>query len=103
MARYLVFTDAASTDHVLRNKITKYLEERRFSVWHWLQDVWLLGNVPAALTPFELRRQLTEAVAPLRYIFVVRMQKGNFSAAVPKEGIPWLIENWKASTEPPND
>lgn len=49
MKRMIIAAERATAEQ--SNAITIHLRAKGWHFWHWLEDVWLLAEVPAEVTP----------------------------------------------------
>jgi len=100
--RFIICTNSAvgpayganATD---RNKITSYFEAKKWDVWHWFEDVWLVVNPSdQAMQTNALRDELQALFAPLqRHLLVIEIgNPAHYSGWGPKDGWPWMQEKW---------
>ncbi len=59
--RAIIVTNSAVFNHERRNLITEYLNKKCWEVWHWMEDLWLVANLPDETTPTILTRELDPA------------------------------------------
>jgi hypothetical protein len=44
MSKFIVTLDVGTRDQ--RNTVTDLFRKKEWRIWHWMEDVWLLAQVP---------------------------------------------------------
>jgi len=95
MNRFIVVLDVASREQ--RNAVTALFQSLSWPVWHHMEDVWLLANVPINITP----RAISESIEKLTIVgkhrvMVVRIPEGfsPYWGHASGDGWKWMTEFW---------
>jgi hypothetical protein len=94
--RLIIATDSAVTDIATKNAITAFLEAKRWSVWHWYEDLWLIDNAPEQINLVALRVEITKAIPTLKHLLILSAEGPmDHAGMVPANGVAWFTESWK--------
>lgn len=96
--RLIVATNSATATNPGRNNITLFLESKKWQVWHWFSDLWLVSDVPDDLVVNVLREELPACLDdPTKHILIFEIANGSHHTGwVPTSGIEWFKEHWKS-------
>jgi hypothetical protein len=93
--RYLLAVDSEGMTANQRDRVTLYLNNKPWDVWHWFEDMWLIAGVPDDVTKDELGKEIRSVIPGQKYI-LARMPEGNcLFGVIPAESHPWFEEKWK--------
>lgn len=99
--RFVICTNStaglAGANAADRNKITNYFEAKKWDVWHWFEDVWLVLNPSdKRIQTNVLRDELQALFSPLqRHLLIIEVSDQlHYSGWAPKNGWPWMLEKW---------
>jgi hypothetical protein len=91
--RLIIATNAAGTDS--RNALTAFLEAKKWSIWHWYQDLWLVDGVPEMARFGQLRDEILKAIPTLRQVLILTTEaRITHSGTVPDGSGEWFKEHW---------
>lgn len=101
--KYILALNPSSSN--VRDAVTAYFQGKNWGIWHWLEDVWLLMDVPDEITPrilWEELRGKIPALQPIRGVVLGVDDDLKFWGGVTPEAWPWMKEKWgKADFSPP--
>ncbi len=91
--KLLVASNSAVVSAEARNAVTKLLEAKGWSVWHWFLDLWLIDS-PEAPDFMKLRDELM-AIPGLRHVMIMSTEGPLYRTGwVPTDAVPWIEEHW---------
>ena len=95
--RFVIALDNGTSEQ--QNAITLHLKKRGFEFWHWIEDLWLLSNVPLGVTPRRLWEELNELPELAGQDMIVFMVNSGIAywGQLPQNAWRWLGENWGAA------
>ncbi len=79
-----------------QDAITGFLKERDFQFWHWIEDLWLLSDVPVGISPKKLWEELN-ALPSLKGkgMVVLSFNHGiTYWGELPESAWGWLSQYW---------
>lgn len=88
-----------------QDAINSYLLNEKLNVWHWLESVWLLADVPAHLNPRSLwiRLETIAGPAPIVGLVTTLAQPPIHWGTIDPESWKWLYQFWGAPDFSPAD
>jgi hypothetical protein len=96
MKRFIIILDGG--DREKRNAITSFLQAKGWYLWHHMEDVWLVTNVPALVNA----RSISEEISKIPLIgghpkLVMRVPDGpsNYWGNAPKDAWEWMSKFWQ--------
>lgn len=96
MNRFIIALDRGNREQ--RNAVTAFLQAKGWQVWHHMEDLWLLADVPDGVSSKELADEI-ESISLIgdHTKFVVKIE-GNpritHWGRANKEGWIWMKEFW---------
>src|SRR5512135_2853599 len=92
--RFVIALDNGTPEQ--QDAITRFLDKRKFEFWHWIEDLWLLSNVPLGITPRNLWEELNALPELTGQDMVVMMFNSGIAhwGQLPQSAWHWLSENW---------
>jgi hypothetical protein len=93
--KLLVILDSGTAPQ--RDAITAFIHGQGWDSWHWIDDVWLLNDVPNDVTPRELWLELIGSdyvLIPIRGLVMMLGTEMSFWGGHTRESWAWLIEKW---------
>jgi hypothetical protein len=96
--RMIIVTNSAVTQVSAGNALTAFLEAKRWAVWHWYQDLWLIDGVPAQINFTALREEIMRAIPEGLPHFLIISAEGpiNHTGMVPTPSVQWFVEHWNS-------
>lgn len=93
--RLIVATNSATTANSDRNALTAFIEAKKWSVWHWYPDLWLIDGAPATIDLPVFRMEIARAIPTLPQFLIITAE-GLISHAgmVPQESAEWFTTHW---------
>lgn len=92
--RFFIAVDGGTAEQC--NALTYYLKGRGYHWWHWLEDVWLLADVPPDVTPRTLWEELNSlpALADTRVLVARADGAATYYGVLPKDAHAWMLLYW---------
>jgi hypothetical protein len=56
MNKFIVALDVGTRDQ--RNAVTEIFQKKGWKLWHWMEDLWLLAEVPDKVTSKDISEEL---------------------------------------------
>ena len=93
--RLIISTNSALVNVAAKNAITAFLEAKRWSVWHWYEDLWLIDNAPDQISVIDLRDEILRAIPTLRQVLIMTTEgRIGHAGTVPHGSSAWFTEHW---------
>jgi hypothetical protein len=80
-----------------RDAISAFIHAKGWDVWHWIDDLWLLNDVPPEISPRELWGELTASdptLTPIKGLVLRPDGEILYWGGNVAESWPWLMEKW---------
>jgi hypothetical protein len=97
MSKFMVALDVGTREQ--RNTITDLFQKKGWNVWHWMEDVWLLAEVPDEITSQAISEEigshsLFQKNAKFVVIGITDSEKTTYWGRGSKEGWAWMTQFW---------
>lgn len=96
MSKFVVILDNGTKEE--QDAITAFLQTKTgWSVWHWMEDAWLVALVPPEVGAKSLCEEIRKMVPSIIYKKHLVMSIGDpisYWGGVTKEAWPWMATNW---------
>jgi hypothetical protein len=92
--RFLIAVDGL--DRAGRNTVTHLLQDKRWPLWHWFEDLWLVAGVPGEVTPMAIAQEISKLLNRPN-LLVLELSKINLTGFVPDLAADWLAKNLSTS------
>ena len=95
--RFVIALDNGTPEQ--QDVITQFLKSKGYEFWHWIEDLWLLSNVPVGTTPRSLWQELNELPEIAGQNMIVLMMNSSIAhwGQLPQSAWLWLSKNWGPS------
>lgn len=92
--RFVISIEGGAVEQ--RDALTLHLKAKNFEFWHWLEDLWLLANVPLEVTPKSLWEELNAmpTLAGLHMLIIKTNGAVTYWGWLPAPAHTWLSEKW---------
>jgi hypothetical protein len=97
------FLIALTSGNVIqRNAVTEFIRAKGWKVWHWIEDLWLLTDVPPEVSPRTLWDDLIQApTLKVAKGLVMRLDSEmKYWGGNDPESWEWMKQNWGPSDFP---
>ena len=96
MNKFLVAIDVGTREQ--RNAVTEIFQKKDWKLWHWMEDVWLLSQVPDEVTSKAVSDELeSHPLIGKKAKVIIRIsasgQQTYFGHSV-KEAWDWMAQFW---------
>lgn len=100
MSRFIIAAGDLSSPQ--QDAITTIFREREWPFWHWIENVWLLAEVPDEVTPRALWDEITalEGMQDINGIAIRLGPEPLFWGSNPAESWNWMARYWGHADSP---
>src|SRR4030095_5462316 len=95
MRKFIVTLDVGTREQ--RNAITELFQSKNWQLWHWMEDVWLLSEVPDTVTSREIAEEMNSIpLVQYKRKLILRVPEGmsTYYGNNPKESWNWMARFW---------
>ena len=96
MNKFVVTLDVGTVEQ--RNAVTEHFKSKGWQLWHWMEDVWLLAQVPPEITSQMITDELTANPIIATKRRLVLLIPGNSALSFWGYSVPdswkWMKEFW---------
>jgi hypothetical protein len=96
MNKFIVTLDVGTREQ--RNAVTEIFKKKEWKLWHWMEDVWLLAQVPDEVTSKVIAEELEAhplmAGKPNIVIRIPDSTESTYWGRGNKDGWEWMAQFW---------
>ena len=96
MSKFIVTLDVGTREQ--RNAITAMFQAKGWQQWHWLEDVWLLAEVPPSVTSRALSEEISNnpLIGPKAKLVIKLPDDAHLThwGNASKDGWDWMAKFW---------
>jgi hypothetical protein len=91
---FMIAIDSGTAEQ--QDAITAHLQRKGYRVWHWIENLWLLAQVPVGTTPKMIWEQLDALpeVGSIPMLITASNGASSFYGRLAPHAWKWMAEYW---------